>query len=71
MIRNETEEYLPFKKVDQKKLRDVTKKVNAVIKHIKIDVVTETNKTAMALALWVARVVGVKKDKKIEKKELW
>ena len=24
MIRNETEEYLPFKKVDQKKLRDVT-----------------------------------------------
>ena len=71
MIRNETEEYLPFKKVDQRKLRDVTKKVNAVIKHIKIDVVTETNKTAMALALWVARVVGVKKDKKIEKKELW
>ena len=71
MIRNETEEYLPFKKVDQRKLRDVTKKVNAVIKHIKIDVVTETNKAAMALALWVARVVGVKKDKKIEKKELW
>ena len=25
MIRNETEEYLPFKKVDQRKLRDVTK----------------------------------------------
>ena len=27
MIRNETEEYLPFKKVDQRKMRDVTKKV--------------------------------------------
>ena len=27
MIRNETEEYLPFKRVDQRKMRDVTKKV--------------------------------------------
>ena len=71
MIRNETEEYLPFKKVDQKKLKDVTKKVNAVIKHIKIDGVTQTNKTGMALARLVAKVVGVKKDKKVEKKELW
>ena len=33
MIKNETEENLPFKKVDQRKLRDVTKKVNAVIRH--------------------------------------
>ena len=30
MIRNETGEYLPFRKVDQKKLRDVIKKENAV-----------------------------------------
>ena len=35
MIRNETEEYLPFKKVDQRKLRDVTKKVNALISILK------------------------------------
>ena len=35
MIGNETEEYLRFEKVDQRKLRHVTKKVNAVIKHIK------------------------------------
>ena len=26
IVGNETEEYLPFKKVDQKKLRDVTRK---------------------------------------------
>ena len=39
-IRNETDEYLPFKKVDQRKLRDVTKKVNAVIRHIETDDVT-------------------------------
>ena len=35
MIRNETEEYLTFKKVDQRKLRDVTKKVNALISILK------------------------------------
>ena len=51
MIRNETEEYLLFKKVDQRKLRDVTKKVNAVIRHIETDDVTQTNKLAMAAAL--------------------
>ena len=33
MIRNEREEILPSRKVDQMKLRDVTKKVNAVIRH--------------------------------------
>ena len=30
MTRKEAEEHLPFKKVDQRKLRDVNKKVNAV-----------------------------------------
>ena len=43
MIRNETEEYLPFKKVDQRKLRNVTKKVNAVIRHTETDDITQTN----------------------------
>ena len=58
IIKNEAEEYLPFKKVDQRKLRDVTKKVNAVIRHIETDDVTQTNKqTAMA----VAKEVGLKK----------
>ena len=60
MIRNESEEYLPFKKVDQRKLRDVIKKVNAVIRHIERDDVTQTNKLAMAAALWVPKEVGVK-----------
>ena len=56
MINNETEEYLPFKKVDQRKLRDVTKKVNAVIRHIVTDDVTEINKLAMAAVLSVGKV---------------
>ena len=51
MIRNETEKYLPFKKVDQRKLRDVTKKVNAVMRYIETDGVTETSKLAMSAAL--------------------
>ena len=71
MIRNETEEYLPFKKVDQRKLRDVTKKVNTMIRDIETDDVTQTNKLAMAPALWVSKEVGVKKSKIGEKKEPW
>ena len=43
MIRNETEEYLPFKKVDQRKLRDVTKKVNAMTRNTETDDETQTN----------------------------
>ena len=43
IIRNETEEYLPFKKVDQRKLRDITTKVCPVIRHIETDDVTQTN----------------------------
>ena len=51
MIRNETGEYLPFKKVDQGKLRHVTKKVDTVIRHIETDDITQTNKLAMAATL--------------------
>ena len=43
ITRNETDEYLPFKKLDHRKLRDVTKKVNAVIGYIEKDAVTQTN----------------------------
>ena len=55
IISNETEEYLTFKIVDQRKLRDVTKKVDAVIRHVETDDVTQTNKLAMAAALWIAK----------------
>ena len=71
MIRSKTEEYLPSKKVDQRKLRDLTKKVNAVIRHIETDDVTQTNKLATAAAIWVAKEVGVKKGKIGKKKESW
>ena len=56
LISNETDESLLFKKIDQRKFRDVTKKVNAVMRHIETDV-TETDKLAMASALWVAKTL--------------
>ena len=71
MLRNETEEYLLFKEVDQRKLRDVSKKVNAMIRHIETDDVTQTNKIALARALWVAKEVGMKKGKIGDRKEPW
>ena len=57
--------------MDQRKLRDITKKVNAVIRHIETDDVAQTHKLAMEAALYVAIEVGVKKGKRREKKEPW
>ena len=45
-------------------MRDVTKKGNAVIRHIKTDDVTQTNKFTMAAALWLAKEVELKKTKR-------
>ena len=42
-----------------------------MIRHNEIDDATQTNKFAMAGALWVAKEVGVKKDKTGKKKEPW
>ena len=61
MTRNERQECLPFKKADQRNLRDVTKKLNGVIRHIETDNGTQTNKHAIAATLRVAKEVGVKK----------
>ena len=71
MIRDETEEYLHFKKVDQRKMKDVTENVNAVIRYTETDDVTQTNKHTMAAALYVAKEVGVKKGKIREINEPW
>ena len=71
MIKNKTKQYLPLKKVDQRKLRDVIKKVNAMIRHIETVYIIQTNKLAMAAALWVAKEVYRKeRQKRIEKKAM-
>ena len=48
-------------------MRDVTKKVNAVLRHIETDDVTQKNKLAMAGDLWVAKEFGVNNSKRGEK----
>ena len=49
----------------------MTVKVKSVIRHTETDDVTQTNKLAMAAAIWVTKEVGVKKDKIGQKKEPW
>ena len=68
---NNHNSHLPFQKVGQRKLRDVTKKVKAVIRYIEMEDVTQTNKLAMTATLQAAKEVGMKKDKKGEKKQPW
>ena len=63
---NGTEDYLPFKNKDQRKLRYVTKKVNVVIMHTETDDVTQTINLAMARL--GCKEVGKKKGKRGEKK---
>ena len=55
IIINETEEYLPIKKVEHRKLRDGTTKVKVMRKHIEVDDITQTNKFAMTAALCFAK----------------
>ena len=62
------EMYLPFKEVDQKKLRAVSKKVNAVIRHIETDDVTQTNKLAMTAVFWLQKKLEWRKAKQERKK---
>ena len=52
-------------------MRDVTKKVNAVIRHIETDDITQINKLVTAAAIWVVKEVRVKKGKREEKEEPW
>ena len=42
-----------------------------MIRHNETDHATQTNKLAMGAGLWVAKEVGVKKDKTGKKKESW
>ena len=51
-------------------MRNITKKKNALTRHIETDV-TQTNKLAMAAALWAAKEAGVKKGKIGVKKGPW
>ena len=58
------EEVSEFKKVDRNLLKDWTMKVNAILKRIKSENITETNKLIGACTIFVGRKVGLKPNQK-------
>ena len=58
--RNLEEEVNGFKKVDRNLLKDWTMKINAILKGIKSENITETNRLIRACAIFVGRKVGLK-----------
>ena len=58
--RNLEEEVNGFKKVDGNLLKDWTMKINAILKGIKSENITETNRLIRACAIFVGRKVGLK-----------
>ena len=58
--RNLDEEVNGFKKVDKNLLKDWAMKVNAILKEIKSDNITGTNKLIKAFVIFVGRKVGLK-----------
>ena len=57
---NLEEEVNGFKKVDKNLLQDWTMKINAILKGIKYENITETNRLIRACAIFVGRKVGLK-----------
>ena len=61
---NVDEEVNGLKKVDRNLLKDWTMKVNAILKRIKSENITETNKLIGACAIFVGRKVGLKPNQR-------
>ena len=62
-----TSDGIIFKKVDRKKLRILTAKVNSAISHIKTNNITQTNNLIKACSVWIAEKLGLKKFEPKEK----
>ena len=58
------EEVSEFKKVDRNLLKDWTMKVNAILKGIKSENITKTNRLITACAIFVRRKVGLKPNQR-------
>ena len=61
---NLDEEVNGFKKVDRNLLKDWTMKVNAILKEIKSENITETNRLIKACVIFVGRKVGLKSNQR-------
>ena len=62
---------ISFKKVDFKRLHEVTAKANAVVKHIPTNNINKTNDLVRAVSAWVAIQLGLKKCSKRSQKDPW
>ena len=67
MRKEEPSDQRLFKKVDQRKLCDETRKSNAALKHFLTSYITQSNELTKAVTLWVAKQVRLRKTKKGEK----
>ena len=61
---NLDEEVNGFKKVDRNLLKDWTMKVNAILKEIKSENITDTNRLIKAWVIFVGRKVGLKSNQR-------
>ena len=50
-----------FKKVDRRKLNDITKKVNCVLNYVITDNISDTNKLIKAAAVYIGEQTGLKR----------
>ena len=62
---------LPFKKVSHRRLSEEARRVNKVIRHIKTNDISETNKLLNAASMWVARRLGLESSSRSKKQEPW
>ena len=69
MLERKTNNGIMFKKVDKKKLKVQTDRVNDAIKYFKSKNITETNDLIEAASVWAAEQIGLKKRDYREKNE--
>ena len=70
MLEGKTSDGIMFKKVNKKKLKVQSDRVNDAIKYFKSKNITETNDLTKAASLWVAEQIGLKKRDYREKTNL-
>ena len=71
ILQQERERLPSLRGINRGKLRDITKKVNAVLEKIETNDITKTNDLMYAGALLVTDLVGAKRGKRGPKKEPW
>ena len=70
MLEGKTSDGIIFKKLDKKKLKVQTDRVNDTIKYFKSKSITETNDLIKVASLCIAEQIGLKKRDYREKKDL-